>query len=521
MFNSSLKLAQPLKRTIPRSLLLVRRAVATALTASFLCSSTLMETRSALAQTNSYCQLSAAAVQEKEALRQAMLKGNQKAEKRYQNLVKQHTAQLQDCRRRNWPQNQAIWLRLYPCDLSPGALDLLMDRIVNKGYNQVYVEVFYDGQVLLPQAENRTPWPSVVRSPGTENTDLLAKAIEKGRERGLKVYAWMFTMNFGYIYSQLTDRQRVLARNGDNHTSLSIANEIDTDYDLGQGDSNHVFIDPYHPQAKRDYYYMVQAILQRRPDGVLFDYVRYPRLTGGASVATKVKDLWIYSDAARNALYQRALNQKGLDLIRRFLQQGFITVADIRAVDKLYPKEGEPLWQGRTPSQRRSLTDANQRQPQLQRELWHLTVAHAIQGILDFVAMASYPAERQGISTGAVFFPYANRVVGNGYDSRLQPWDRFPSSMEWHPMSYSVCGDVSCIVSEVQRVLALAPGGTQVKPVLAGDWGRSLGNRPSLELQMQAIRQAAPQINTVSHFAFSWQEPEVDRDRKFCQIQEE
>ena len=519
MSNRSLTFAQPLKRMMPRSLSLVRGAFATVLTASFLYGSTPVGTRSALAQTNTYCQLSAEAVQEKEALRQAMLNGSRKAEKRYQTLVKQHTTQLQDCRRRTWPQNQAIWLRLYPCDLNPGALDFLMDGIVNKGYNQVYIEVFYDGQVLLPMAENRTPWPSVVRSPGTERTDLFAEAIKKGRERGLKVYAWMFTMNFGYTYSQLSDRQQALARNGENHTSLSINNQIDTDYDLGQGDSNHVFIDPYHPQAKRDYYYMVRALLQRRPDGVLFDYVRYPRLTGSASVATRVKDLWIYGNAARDALYRRALNRKGLDLIRRFLQQGFVTVADIRAVDKLYPKEGEPLWQGRTPPQTRSLTDANRRQPQLQRELWHLTVAHAIQGILDFVTMASYPAERQGISTGAVFFPYANRVVGNGYDSRLQPWDRFPSSMEWHPMSYSVCGNVSCIVSEVQRVLALAPPGTNVKPVLAGDWGRSLGNRPSLESQMRALRQAAPQIQTVSHFAYSWQQPEIDRDRKFCQIQ--
>jgi hypothetical protein len=35
---------------------------------------------------------------------------------------------------------------------------------------------------------------------------------------------------------------------------------------------------------------------------------------------------------------------------------------------------------------------------------------------------------------------------------------------------------------------------------------------------MQALRQIAPQINSVSHFAYSWQDPIFDRDRKFCQL---
>lgn len=54
-----------------------------------------------------------------------------------------------------------------------------MDRIVNRGYNQVYLEVFYDGQVLLPATANPTAWPSVIRTPGAENIDILATAIKK------------------------------------------------------------------------------------------------------------------------------------------------------------------------------------------------------------------------------------------------------------------------------------------------------------------------------------------------------
>jgi len=467
----------------------------------------------AQAQTMAYCQLPTAVRQEKETLLQASLKGNEDARNRYEVLLSQNAQELKQCRSSTWPRTQAIWLRLYPCDIQPGVLDNILDRIVSQGYNEVYVDVFSNGQALLPASDHQTVWPPVIRVPGGENIDLLAQAIQKAHNRGLKVYAWMFLMNFGYSYSQHPDRQSVLARNGKGETSLDVIND----------GSSQVFIDPYNLQAKQDYYQLLQEVIQRRPDGVLFDYVRYPRGSGNDSIVTKVKDLWIYSQSAQQALYQRALNHKGLELIRRFLNQGYISVGDVEAVDQLYPEEGEPLWQGRTLPTSTPLTEllptAAQEQPLLQWQLWQLSVAHALQGILDFLAVTNFSVSQQGIPTGAVFFPEANEAVGQGYDSRLQPWDRFPSSMEWHAMSYANCGDTSCIVDEVQRVLKYAPLGTQVSPAIAGVWGKSINNRPSLEAQMQAIHQAAPQIQSVSHFAFSWQEPQLDSQRKFCQLQ--
>ncbi|AFY32484.1 family 10 glycosylhydrolase [Calothrix sp. PCC 7507] len=463
----------------------------------------------AVAQVTGYCQLSPAESKAKEKLRLSALKGNQEEQKRYQQLLKQHAEELQDCRNRTWPRNQAIWLRLYPCDNQAGTIDHIMDRIVNRGYNQVYLEVFYDGQVLLPAAANPTAWPSVIRTPGAAKVDLLATAIQKGRQRGLKVYAWMFTMNFGYTYAQRRDREGAIARNGKGQTSLYVVDN-----------SSQVFIDPYNVQAKRDYYQLVQQVLRRRPDGLLFDYVRYPRQAGSDSIATKVTDLWLFSEATQTALFQRAQNNKGLDLIRRFLSKGYVTAGDIAEVDQLYPQEGEPMWQGRTPSsaQKSILTPTN-RQPLLQSELWHFAVAHAMQGIVDFVNLASYPGKQQGIPSGVVFFPEGNQNLGQGYDSRLQPWDRFPSFIEWHPMSYATCGNVSCIVAQVQRVLSIAKPDTQVIPALAGKWGASISNRPPLEEQMQALRKLAPKINGVSHFAYSWQYPDHDSDRKFCRAQ--
>lgn len=493
-----------------RPMLARRRLVAVLLTSTL--SGVNLSGTPAWAETNKYCQLSTAAAQEKENTRVAALKGNKDAKSRYEELLKQHSEQMQSCRSRTWPETQAIWLRLYPCDLQPGSLEQIMDRLVNRGYNQVYVETFYDGQVLLPQSANPTVWPSVIRTPGAENVDLLAQAIQKGQERGLKVYAWMFTTNFGYTYAQRPDREGAIARNGKGQTSLYVTDN-----------RSQVFIDPYNLTAKRDYYQMVQEVLRRRPDGILFDYIRYPRQAGTNSIATKVTDLWLYSEATQQALFGRALNSKGLELIRRFLSKGFVSAGDITEVDRRYPLEGEPMWQGRREPQPippgQPLPTAAERQPILQWELWQLSVAHAMQGIIDFVNLASWAAKQKGIPAGVVFFPDGNQTIGQGYDSRLQPWDRFPKSLQWHPMSYAACGNARCIGSQVQRVSSMAKSGTEIIPAIAGTWGVPTNNRPSLESQMQEIRRVAPQVRAVSHFAYSWQDPDHDSGRKFCRTQ--
>lgn len=460
------------------------------------------------AQVNPYCQLAAEAIVQTSTVRQSALQGEVAAQQEYGTLVAQQAEQLQRCRTQNWPANQALWLRLYPCDAKPGALEELFDRIVSRGYNQVYLEVFHDGQVLLPASNNPTAWASILRSQGYEETDLLEAAIAKGHERGLKVYAWMFTLNFGYAYSLRPEHEQALARNGSGETSVAALSAGTS----GIVNNNEMFVDPYSPQARQDYQTLVQAVLQRQPDGVLFDYVRYPLGSGSASVASQVQDLWIYGTASQQALTDRALNRKGAALISRFLQQGRITASDVSAANSLYPQEGTPQWQGRSPNSSSSVEG-------MQDQLWYLAVAHAVQGVLDFLATAAQPVQQQGIPAGAVFFPEANQQVGErGYDSRLQPWDRFPANLEWHPMAYAICGEPSCVVAQVEKVVARAPDGTQVMPVLAGTWGRDISGHPPLEQQMNGIRQAMPQISSVSHFAYSWQESQHDRERQFCQL---
>jgi hypothetical protein len=451
------------------------------------------------AVTNSYCQLDNQSIEIKDNLRENALTGNSSAQKEYQQLILQHSQQLKNCRNNSWLKEQAIWLRLYPCDVQPGSIEKVLDQIVNLGYNTVYLEVFFNGQVLLPKNGNYTAWQSVVQAPGYENRDLYAETLQKGRERGLKVYAWLFSMNYGYVYSTKPDKQNVLAINGKRQTSIDVVH-----------DQSQVFIDPYNRQARQDYTQMLQAVLQRRPDGVLFDYIRYPRGSGQQSVVGNVKDLWIYSSASKEAFLNRARNQQGRWLLEKYINKGSIDGNDLAQMKNLYPEETTPLWQGRNPNSSNSLSD-------LQLEIWYFTVAHAAQGVIDFLEFISNQVKQRGLTSGAVFFPYGNNVVGStGFDSRLQAWDSFSPNLEWHAMSYALCGNPNCIIEEVQRVVKSSSKANNVKPVFAGFWGRNDGQRPSLESQMEAVRKSVPGVNSISHFAYSWLEPEHTRDRQSC-----
>ena len=466
---------------------------------------------SAQAQALNECQVPAAAINQKATLLQAALAGDANAQRTYQAMIGQQGQNLAQCRGQSPLQTQGVWLRLYPCDTKSGVMDAVLDRIVDRGYNQIYVDTFSNGQVLLPSGANPTPWSSVVQAPGYEQTDLLAQVIQKGHDRGLKVYAWMFALNFGYTYAMRPDRQQVLARNGQGETSLTVGTKVSQDTSVDLTVQDEIFADPYNAQAQSDYLQLVQTVLRRRPDGILFDYIRYPKGVGGASIVSKVKDLWIYGDASQQALYQRAQNQKGLELIRRYVAQGTVTANDVAAVNKLYPTEKEALWQGR------SLGAASKGLTVIQADLWNLVVAHAMQGPIDFLTAAAAPAQQQGVAVGAAFFPEANQSIGRGYDSRLQAWDRFPGSIEWHPMAYSICGDTSCINAQVQKVLSQASPGMIVAPVLTGQWQQAT-ERPSLEAQMWALRSLSPPVHSISHFSFGWQERQMERDRQFCRL---
>jgi hypothetical protein len=466
-----------------------------------------------------YCHVPPAEVITKNTLRLAAQKGDAQSQLKYDALVKKHVNYVQTCRQKSWLKTQAVWIRLYPCDTRPGALAEIFDRMVDKGYNQVYIATFY-GKVLLPRTGNRTVWDSALNTRGTDKTDLLAESIKIGHERGLKVYAWMYSLNFGPEYGITPEGQSAVAINGRGETTMFAGEEgFQKSPDGVNADTNSVlFVDPYSDKARDDYARLVKEVISRRPDGVLFDYIRFPRGQGVQSFAGRVRDLWIYGDESRQTLAALGQNNKGSALLDLFLNKGNITVNDLKEVDRLYPEDAYPLWKGRTPLENEASMPYEEKLPWIEWDLWQLTLAHASDGVMSFLQRAVTPVEQQGMKSGAVFFPEANQPIGKrGYDSRLQAWDRFATN-EWHPMSYATCNQSNCIVEQVRRVISFAPANIDVVPALAGTWGKSLEGRPSLESQMDGIRRSLPGIHSISHFAFSWQEPELDYYRSSCQL---
>ena len=487
-------------------------------------------TQPTFAQVGEYCQFESNAIANKESLRLATFQDSKNlgAFKEYQTITKQHSQALNTCRQKSWLKTQGIWLRLYPCDLQSGKLDEVMDRIVNKGYNQVFIEVISEGKILLPKSENLTAWDSLINSEQYKNADLLKLAIAKGRERGLKVHAWIFTMNFGLAYAQGLDRnglpkltvprQNAIARNADGDSTISIVENLGKNFAGEVPTTNQLFIDPYNYQAQSDLYLAVNEVVKRKPDGVVFDYVRYKRGAGAASVVSNVRYLWIHGAASLQALRDRAENFQGRELINRFLKQGYVTPTDLKAIKKLYPQETEPLWQGRQPFVQTKQKDAAI--AYWQSELWRLAVGHAFIGVTYYLDIVSKPVFQRGIPASIAFFSDGNQPVGGGFDSRMQPWHLFTSAYEWQPMAYAVCGKPDCIVAQVRRVAQYAPSGTRIAPILVGQWNEPFTNRPSLEVQMQAIRAAVPAVNSISHFAFGWQfqEAAFSRSRQICKL---
>jgi hypothetical protein len=411
------------------------------------------------------------------------------AAQNYQAILQIHAQKLNNCRDRSWLKTQALWLRLYANDTNPLVLDDVLDRIVNRGYNQIMVESFYDGRIMLPVADNPTPWRSVLSEAVKEgkvpaNYDLFAEVIKKGRMRGLKVYGWAFTLNFGYGYGELSDRLPVLARNGKGETSIAKSSFDPKSPKIANGQAfyedayepDHLFADPYNPIARQDHAQAIANLAKRQPDGMLFDYVRYPNSFPRDSFVNQVQQLWIFGEASRQALLNPIADNQNKELMANYL-------------------DGKP-------------TD-----PKLARILWENATSHAYQGIISFLNFTTTSLIERKIPVGTIFFPGGNVRQGISLDARMQPWDRFPKNMQRHPMTYAICKDGKCVARQVAEVVSQSPN-IQVCPVLAGTWAQSFGGHLSFERQMEAIRSLVPQISCISHFVYAWSEPDSDRTRK-------
>ncbi|MGK7910642.1 MAG: hypothetical protein AB4050_04035 [Synechococcus sp.] len=458
-------------------------------------------------------------------LRQASIE-DEEAAIAYGEMVRDHAIRLQDCRSETWPQQQAVWLRLYPHDAQPGVLADVLDRVVNRGYNQVYIEVFYEGRVMLPVADNPTVWRSILKEAVEAGDvdaeyDLWAEAVRQGQDRGLDVHGWMFSLNFGWAYGELSDRQEALALNGEGDTSIANAQWDADEVSDGRAfysdpsELEHLFADPYNSTAREDLVTVVDALLDRDPDGMLFDYIRYPTVYLQDTLITQPQQLWIYGPASRQTLLEGLENDRERALMELYLESGRVSADDIQttlagnpndvlAIEEQWFDVEQPDWLDALTS------DDLERYRQY---FWTVATDHAYRGVLEFADTVARPVEARDLPVSTVFFPQGNASEDSGFDARMQPWDRFSPQFERHPMSYAICDDGSCVTEQVQAVVEQSPN-SRVCPVLAGTWGQEFGGHLALEDQMSVLQAELPDLNCISHFVYAWMEPDSDRDRK-------
>jgi hypothetical protein len=465
---------------------------------------------------NPTCDVKTSEILRKHELRKSALVAtpNPNAKAQYQAIIQKHKSELQACRDRLAPQTQATWIRLYPNDAKAGVLEDVFDKVANRGYNQVFIETFYDGRVLLPVADNPTPWRSVMEEAVKSEEvpadyDLWKQAIAIGRERGIKVYGWSFAMNFGYGYSEIKGRSGAIAINGNGENSIANTNFDRNQVANGRAfyedayEADHLFADPYSAIAKADLTSAIKALAQRNPDGMVFDYVRYPT---NETLIDNVKQLWIHGQSSRMALLNSIDNKNVRELMALYLQNGDLTSNDVIQTEKRLAETAKVKPTNiKNPAETAAIAEDL---------LWTIATNHAYQGVINFVTTISAPLKQNNLAIGTVFFPNGNRAESGRFDGRMQPWDRFPKYMERHPMTYALCSDGKCVADQVAEVVRQSSPETLVCPVLAGTWGQGFDGHPSFEKQMQAIRAREPKINCFSHFVYAWMEPESDRLRK-------
>jgi hypothetical protein len=435
----------------------------------------------------------------------------------YQALLGQHKTQLEACRSKDPIKTQALWLRLDP-RVKPEGLNDVLDRSVNQGYNAIFIQVFYDGRILLPVADNPTPWRSLTEEAVTAGEvsasyDIWAEVIKRGRERGLKVYAESSTLNLGYS-SQIPNRTSAVAINGAGEPT-TIKSQIEPKFDFNPNvvqaskivETDYVLIDPFDLQTRSDFSGAIAALVKRQPDGILFDYLRYPSRKG---LVSDVKALWIYGEAARKSLLDSMPDSGTKQLMSMYLDAGKVTPEAITQLQEINSQENN-IFQARSknPSLAAKLVE---------QMLWKLAVNHAYQGVLSFLDVAiaavnppnsSDPINKSNIPIGVTFFPNGNLQKSGAYDPRMQAWERFPLNLERHPMTYTTCEDGKCVANEVMRVVKASAPQVKICPVIAGTWGQSWRGHASFEVQIQAIKAVAPQISCFSYFTDGLLDPDL------------
>jgi uncharacterized lipoprotein YddW (UPF0748 family) len=177
---------------------------------------------------------------------------------------------------------QGLWIRPYRGDLSGLHVLEVLDNAQAMGITEIYVEAFQAGKLHYRSPSGVFP-PATPATATAPEVELLRVYSQEGRRRGMKVYAWLHTLNFGQEYGEANPDQ--LVRDGFGRVS-------------GATEKQSWRVSPTHPEVRRRLNLMAWELASSGlVDGIQLDYIRYPvRLKeGDVDPTADPRNFWGYS----------------------------------------------------------------------------------------------------------------------------------------------------------------------------------------------------------------------------------
>lgn len=178
---------------------------------------------------------------------------------------------------------RGLWIRPYRGDLSGLHVLEVLDNAQAMGITEIYVEAFHNGMLHYKSPSNVFPLatPATARAPEVE---LLKVYSREARRRGMRIYAWLHTLNFGQAYGEKHPEQ--LVRDGFGNLS-------------GASEKQSWRVSPSHPEVRRRLNLLAWELASSgMVDGIQLDYIRYPvRLKDGdVDPSADPRNYWGYSE---------------------------------------------------------------------------------------------------------------------------------------------------------------------------------------------------------------------------------
>ena len=141
-------------------------------------------------------------------------------------------------------------------------LDLALTRLADLQFNTIYPTVWNWGYTLYPSAVAEATYGIALDPhPGLRRRDMLAEAIERGHELGLRVVPWF---EFGFQAPSDSELARL-------HPGW-LTQKVDGSLTMMEGEHERVWLNPFHPEVQQFILDLVVELAENYDiDGIQFD----------------------------------------------------------------------------------------------------------------------------------------------------------------------------------------------------------------------------------------------------------